>query len=531
MTSGTLNTGNHLTLKSTSITNTAVVDIVTGTITGKVTVERYIPQGNRAFRDLGAEVAISGSILNNWQEGGNSPAGYGIYITGVKGASPGGVDASSGLDMTLTGNPSLYIYGAGSWPSITKTKTNSLNPYMGYRVLIRGDRTYNIYATNPASMVNATTLRTTGNLVTGNVVYNTTNVSSSVFTTTAAKLISGIDNYSFVANPYACPIDWEAVYANTGTTNLTASYWYFDPTFMSNGYATYVTYNAVSHVNSNHPTSKLDKYIQPGMAFFVQNSSSSNPTLSIIESNKAPNSTKTAVYGVSAAPNYLQVSLWKNIKGVNTNIDGAVAVFNTNFTKVIGNKDSKKLANGGENLYITQSNTDLSIAGLPMPTVNDEIALQLTQLIANTEYQLKVDATNFSVNGIEAYIHDAVNKTDVSATKGLTIIPISNAISNRFSLVFKPATVIASTVMKGTVNIYPNPVTNKVFTLQTTNLVKGTYQLKLMNSQGQEIITSIINHPGGYATNTISTSQLPSGMYMLNLVGEGSSYKTEFIVK
>ena len=172
-----------------------------------------------------------------------------------------------------------------------------------------------------------------------------------------------------------------------------------------------------------------------------------------------------------------------------------------------------------------------SIAGLPMPTVNDEIALQLTQLIANTEYQLKVDATNFSVNGIEAYIHDAVNKTDVSATKGLTIIPISNAISNRFSLVFKPATVIASTVMKGTVNIYPNPVTNKVFTLQTTNLVKGTYQLKLMNSQGQEIITSIINHPGGYATNTISTSQLPSGMYMLNLVGEGSSYKTEFIVK
>ena len=530
VTNGTFSTGNHLTLKSTSITNTAVVGVVSGTITGKVTVERYIPQGNRAFRDLGAEVANSGAILNNWQEGGTYPSGYGIYITGVKGTAPGGVDATTGLDKTQTGNPSLYIYGSGSWPSVTNTRTNSLDPFMGYRASIRGDRTYNIYAPDPGTMVNATTLRATGNLVTGNVVYNTTNVTSSVYTSTAAKLISGLDNYSFVANPYACPIDWEAVYANGGTTNLTASYWYFDPTFMSNGYATYVTYNAVSHVNSNHPTSKLDRYIQPGMAFFVQNSNSSNPTLSITESNKAPNSTKTAVYGVNAAPNYLQVSLWKNINGVKTNIDGAVAVFNNNFTKVIGDKDSKKLTNGGENLFITQSNTDLSIAGLPVPTVNDVIALQLTQLTANTEYQLQVDATDFSANGIETYIHDEVNNTDVSAAKGLTFTPISNAVSNRFSLVFKPATVIASTA-KGMVSVYPNPVINKVFTLQTTNLVKGRYQLRLMNSMGQEVIKSIINHPDGSATNTISTSQLPSGVYILSMVGESGSYKTEVIVK
>ena len=531
VTSGTLNTGNHLTLKSTSIANTAVVGVVSGTITGKVTVERYIPQGNRAFRDLGAEVANSGAILNNWQEGGNSPAGYGIYITGVKGASPGGVDVTTGLDKTQTGNPSLYTYGAGSWPSVTNTRTNSLDPFMGYRASIRGDRTYNIYAPDPGTMINATTLRATGNLVTGNVVYNTTNVASSVYTSTAAKLISGLDNYSFVANPYDCPIDWEAVYANGGTTNLTASYWYFDPTFMSNGYATYVTYNAVSHVNSNHPTSKLDRYIQPGMAFFVQNSSSSNPTLSITESNKAPNSTKTAVYGVSASPNYLQVSLWKNINGVNTNIDGAVAVFNNNFTKVIGDKDSKKLANGGENLYITQSNTDLSIAGLPMPSVNDEIVLNLNQVVAGTNYQLQLDASQFAAAGIEAFIKDKLFNTVVPAFEGISFTPTKDASTyeGRFSIVFKATDVTAANSVKQ-IAVYPNPVTGNLFNIQMGSLEKGTYKVIVVNALGKEVLNNTIQHTAGASVETIHTNTLIPGIYTVTIQGKTTVCHTEMII-
>jgi len=531
VTNGTFSTGNHLTLKSTSITNTAVVGVVSGTITGKVTVERYIPQGNRAFRDLGAEVANSGAILNNWQEGGNSPAGYGIYITGVKGTAPGGVDATTGLDKTQTGSPSLYIYGSGSWPSVTNTRTNSLDPFMGYRASIRGDRTYNIYAPDPGTMVNATTLRSTGNLVTGNVVYNTTNVTSSVYTSTAAKLISGLDNYSFVANPYACPIDWEAVYANGGTTNLTASYWYFDPTFMSNGYATYVTYNAVSHVNSNHPTSKLDRYIQPGMAFFVQNSNSSNPTLSITESNKAPNSTKTAVYGANVTPNYLQVSLWKNISGVKTNIDGAVAVFNTSFTKVISDKDSKKLLNGGENLFITQANTDLSIAGLPMPVVNDEIVLNLNQVVAGTNYQLELDASQYTNAGVEAFIKDKLLNTVVPASEGISFTPTKDVSTyeGRFSIVFKATDVIATGNLKQ-IAVYPNPVTGNLFNIQMGSLDKGTYKVIVVNALGKEVLNTTIQHAAGASVETIHTSTLIPGLYTVTIQGKTTVCHTEMII-
>jgi len=530
--SGILNTGNHLTLKSTSIANTAVVATVGGTINGKVTVERFIPNGLRAFRDLAAIVANAGSMLNNWQEGGNKPVGYGMYITGVKGVAPGGVDVTTGLDKTISGSASLYTYGAGNWPSVINTKNTNLDPFMGYRALIRGDRTYNLYAPDPTTMAGATILRTTGNLVTGNVLYNTTNVTSSIYTSMAAKLVSGVNNFSFVVNPYACPIDWELVSANAGTQNITNSYWYFDPTFMSQGYATYVTYNATPgvQINSNPSKSKLDKYIQPGMAFFIQNSNSSNPSLAITETNKAAASTKTAVFRTEA-PNYIHVSLWKNINGENTNLDGAVAVFNNNFTSLIGDKDSKKLINGGENIFITQSNTDLSIAALPVPAENEEIVLNLSQIVSGTTYQLQVDAKQFTSSGVEVYIKDKLLNTILPVIAGLYFTPTKDLATyqGRFSIVFKKV-IITPAFVKGSVSIYPNPVSNNKLTLQMNNLEKGIYTLRIVNSLGQEFMISSLHCESGIATKTIAVKQLPTGVYTIQLTGKQGTYNTELII-
>ena len=533
VTNGTLNTGNHITLKSTSIANTAVVGPVAGNITGVVTVERYIPQGNRAFRDLAPAVANAGAIYNNWQEKGTNPAGYGMYITGLKAIAPGGVDATTGLDKTFSGNPSLFIYGAGSWPSVTKTKSTNLDPFIGYRASVRGDRTYNIYGSDPVTMVNATTLRTTGNLVIGNVQFTTTNANSNIFTSTAAKLQTGVNNYSFVTNPYACPIDWETVYSNAGTQNVSSSYWYFDPTFMSSGYATYVTYNATPgvQINSNPSKSKLDKYIQPGMAFFVQNSNSSNPALLITEINKAPNSAKTAVFRAES-PNYIHASLWKNINGNNTNIDGAVVVFNNDFTRAIGEKDSKKLMNGAENLFISQSNTDLSIVGLPVPTENEEIKLNLSQLVAGTTYQLQLDANQYTTTGVEAFIKDKLTNTIVPATEGINFTATKDATTfqERFSVIFKAAKV-NPVIVKGAVSIYPNPVSNGKFNLQMSNMEKGTYTVRVINSLGQEVTSSTFNNEASTIAKTIATKGLSTGVYTVQVIGKTGTYTTELIVK
>ena len=520
---GTLNTGGFLTLKSTSIANTAVLGPVTGTITGTATVERFIPQALRTYRDLGTGgVANAGSFFNNWQEGGATTAGKGIYITGKYGASAG-VDATTGFDISRSGQASLYAYGAGNWPAVTNTKTTTIDPYQAYRVFVRGDRNFANFgfAADPSNMYSSTAIRTTGNLVTGNVTFSTAGVANTNYASAATKLVAGNGNYSLIANPYACPIDWEAVYANGANQNISSTYWYFDPTFMSGGFATYVSYNAVSHVTSN-ATSKVNKYIQPGMGFFVQNTGAS-PVLAITEANKAAGSTKTAVYR-TVAPNYLQVSLWKNVNGENTNIDGTVAVFNTEFTKVIGDKDSKKLNNGGENLYITQSNTDLSIAGLPIPTVNDEIALNLSQLVAGTTYQINVDASQFSTNGMDVFIKDKLLNTYVVASEGVSFIATKDAASyqDRFSVVFKKVTV-SPVIVKGSVAIYPNPVSNNKINLQMSNLEKGTYTVRVINNLGQEVMNSTISNESGNTNKTITAKGLTTGVYTLQVTGKSRS--------
>ena len=529
--SGTLNTGNHLTLKSSSISNTAAVDAVGGTINGTTTVERYIPQGHRAFRDLAAPVANAGSFFANWQENGGNNPGCGVYITGIKSATPG-IDVTTGLDKTTLGNHSLFTYNNSTWDSVKNTRATNIDPFMGYRISVRGDR--NIanfgYATDPTNQTYNTTIRTTGNLIYGDVNYSTAGVTNAIYSSTATKLASGNGAYSLLANPYAAPLDWESIYANAGTQNIGSSYWYFDPTFFNNGYATYVTYNSVSHISSNPSGSKVNRYIQSGQAFFIINANNAAPTLAINEGNKVANSTHNAIFK-SVKPNYISVSLCKNVNGTNTSVDGTVAVFNNWFTYEIGDKDSKKLLNIGENVFITAANTDLSIAGLPIPTVDDNIVIQLSQLKVNSTYQLKLDNTEFSVEGLIAYLHDAITHKDVLASDGITFVAEGNTLGNRFSIVFKSNKngILVNSISKN-VSVYPNPVTGKSFALKMNNMEGGNYIVRLFNVKGQEVMRKTLNHTTE-STQNIATQTLPVGVYTVSVEGATSTCTTEIIIQ
>ena len=241
-------------MKSTSDATTAEFDQVVGSakiIDGTkaspytattVTVERYIPNGLRSFRDLGPTVYGAGSIFSNWQENGVYPINYGIYITGKKGnfTLPSSIfDATTGFDLTSTGTSTIYTYKSGVWASLDATlgtKGVSLDPFQGMRVLVRGARNYNLNQQFP-TMKSATTLRATGTLVTGDVTFTTTGTNSVSGATSSYGLTNGSDAYSLIANPYACPIDWYTIYRhNNSSNNLSSSYLYLDPTFLASGY-------------------------------------------------------------------------------------------------------------------------------------------------------------------------------------------------------------------------------------------------------------------------------------------------------
>ncbi len=424
-TAGTITTGGNLTLKSTSVTNTAVVGIVGGTVSGTVTVERFIPGGIRTYRDLGAQVANAGSVYLNWQENGAINNGYGIQITGTQGQTVG-TDASTGLDYSLSGNHSMFTYLNNTWDSVVNTKTTNLSPYQGYRVLVRGDRSGSLQ--QQLQFNTPAIIRAKGNLVTGNVTFS--------------NLSSGVNSYSFVANPYVSPVSWNSVV--TASSGINGSYWYCDPTFTNNGFTTFVAYNGST--SSNPLGSNLDGYLQPGQAFFVKNDAIS-PILRFNEACKVPAQSKTAIFGTTTV-NRIAVGLNKN----GTNVDGAVTAFGSNYSAAVGTEDAIKFPNGGENLAFTVGAKDLCINGTVSPSASDVFPIHLYNLTANTAYSIRLDVSQFSGSGVQAYIKDNVLNTKTLLTGNNTAVSFAtNSIdavnyANRYSIVFGASTLPVSDI-------------------------------------------------------------------------------------
>ena len=108
---------------------------VTGTISGTVNIERYIPKGYAAHRDLGVCVSGAGTLANTWGQ-------------------------SLNFDST-------YTYDANSgWASVGNS--TSLQQYKGYRVLVLGYKAPTFPTSTISNMNSAVTLSYSGTLLTGN---------------------------------------------------------------------------------------------------------------------------------------------------------------------------------------------------------------------------------------------------------------------------------------------------------------------------------------------------------------------------
>ena len=458
VTSGNFNTAGLLTMKSTSIANSAILGVVGGTITGTATVERYIPKGFRAYRDLSASGVYSASnyLYNTWQESGSyANRGYGIFITGILDTivKHNLVDVNTGIDHSLTGNPSAFYY-RGGWDTVKNSKTELLNPYQSYRVLIRGDRSFDldtsgvVMVTGPTqlAMNAATTLRATGNFITGNVTYTTSGVSNTGYSNNIG-LSSSANGYTYVANPYDAPIDFHNIYTNSRLVNISPKYYYLDPTIGSTG--AYVSYNAASDVSSNNAA--YGHLIQAGQGFLIGNTSTS-PSLTITEADKSVLSTsRTAVFGATPSSK-LVINLLKQGIGANSKMDGAIAVFGTQFSNTVGLEDNTKMSNASDNLSIIENGQSLSIDARLPATTSDVLGLGLGQL-SGTTYQLEIDATAYTINGVVPYLNDAYKKTSVALTAGINTIDfivdtkVVATYQNRFSIVFKPTTLAVNSLL------------------------------------------------------------------------------------
>ncbi|MEO8711720.1 MAG: T9SS type A sorting domain-containing protein [Parafilimonas sp.] len=90
---------------------------------------------------------------------------------------------------------------------------------------------------------------------------------------------------------------------------------------------------------------------------------------------------------------------------------------------------------------------------------------------------------------------------------------------------------VAKTIVKSSVNIYPNPVSDKKLNVQFSNLVKGKYVIQLNDMEGKTIMQKEVNISGSQ-TESLYVSSISAGMYSLRVINEKgeSIYNNKVIV-
>lgn len=517
---GSLNANNNLTLLSTATSSAVIAPVAVGSsITGKVTVQRFIPQGKRAFRFLTPSVTTDDFISNNWQ-----------LATHITGSTTG----ANGFDATGTGNPSLFTYnnqqatGTG-WTPIATTNATNLEATKGYRLLVRGDRNVDINAASLANMNNPITLTATGTVSTGTIAITTS--SNPAMNNTSNTTTNG---YSLIGNPYVNTVDW-----NTLTkTGLTDAYYSWDANMGTAAQrGRYVVYSSAT--GSNNMASSVNQYIQPGQAFFVKNTTLGVAgSITFHETDKQGtnvNPTFFRIFENDLARLDLQV-FETNEMALSTNpIDAAVAVFGGTFSNQLETGDVEKLSTGIENLSFLDSGTSLAIDARPTVGSTDELAVQLQEFQSGKSYTFRSQFGNFDPI-ITPFLFDSylnqytplALQTPTNVTFTTTNDAASYAI-NRFKIVFQNNSLSNPSFNAEHVVVYPNPISNNQFNIALPSYFLGKVVVVVINTIGQEVYAAEQD-----AQNTITIQPsltLAQGIYLVQITNQGNTITKKITIQ
>ena len=517
---GTLNANNNLTLISNATGSAVIAPVASGSnITGKVTVQRYIAQGKRAYRFLTPSVNTDDFISNNWQ--------IETHITG----STTGIN---GFDATGSGSPSLYTYtnsqatGSG-WNAVANTNATNLNAKQGYRILIRGDRSVNIDGASLPIMNIPITLSATGTVLTGDVVFNSSStpvVNNTINTTT--------NGYSLVGNPYVNTLDWNAL----SKAGLTDTYYTWDVnmgTTVQRG--RYVVFS--SSTGSNNMASAVNQFIQPGQAFFIKNNVLGTAgTLTFHETDKTGSANINNFY--RTANNLLtrldlQVYETTELALGTYPIDAAVTVFDNQFTNAIETGDVAKLSSGIENISFLNSATNLTIDARSQVAVTDELLVQLQQFQASKSYTFRTHFNNFDAATtpllVDTYLNQYTALTNNASTDVVftTTTDAASYDTNRFKIVFQNTALGNPDFFAERITLYPNPVTNGQFSIALPNSVTANVTIKIINLIGQTVYQTTTPAQNNISIKT--DKSLPQAVYTVQIENQGKTITKKITAK
>jgi hypothetical protein len=507
-----LTSNGNLTLKSDASGTASIAAIGTsGSITGNVNVERFIPaQANKRYRFLSSPV---NTTVADWRGE--------IFITG------GGVDGqfssvgtnniktANGFDWTLSGAPSLYGYtenlNSGGlntrWVASTNANTDNLIAGKGYRVFIRGDRSNAGVLDNSVTSQSAVTIISTGALNTGNQ------------TLPATYNGVGTDNgWNLVGNPYASTIDWNASSGWT-KTGVSGTIWIYRPST-----------NTYGNWDGSTATNNVTQFISSGQAFFVR--TTATPTLSCTEAVKVA-SAGASIFK-TAEINTLRIGLVKDESNKDETVIRFMEGKNNEFSE---DDDVTKYYNPTVNVS-SFFGTDkyASVNYLKNELTEDKIIPISAWVDEVGNYKMNFTGMNDFTLTKNIFIKDKFLNTitDIEINPSVDFVITSDTNSkgdNRFEIIFtaKGSTNTKEDLLK-TVNtnlsVYPNPAT-EVLNISISNANFKNSEVVVLNISGTEIFkTNMANN-----NTQLNIETLSNGVYFVKVSNQNGFNKTVKFVK
>lgn len=495
---GTTNFGGNSVILQSNAIGTATIGEVSGTLSNatNVTVERYIP-AKRAWRLLTAPLkgTSNNTIAANWQ--GTTNEGLLLF-------SPATFQSQTMTGYATGGNaPNIYQYGTG-WQIIPDLNSEAIfgadaTDTKAYQVFVTGGHG----SSNIATGSQATTLRSTGELITGSVTHPLT-----------------ANTFKLIANPYASPLNTETLVGD----NFGSKAWLLDPTV---GFGAYVTYDGANW--SIPEPSGNDKNIQSGQGFLVR---STGTSFEIQESHKTTGNSNTWFdKNASSATDKIRVLLYKAINNQWQLADGILAVNSTDGNTAVDNTDAGKISNFNESMMFRNGTSNLSIEYRALPQANEVQPIRLTGTAA-TSYELRLFTENYNNSSLVPMLEDTQTGTftTIPTDGSIVSVPFTGVVAtgtnpdNRFRIVYLAA--LSNDVFNAlNVSVYPNPVNEGFLNINLLEAGKATYNL--YNLVGQEVLKGTLMTQNSQLT----LSSLQTGVYILSIEQAGKKHTTKVVIE
>ena len=431
-----LNTGTGgVVLISNAQTTARIADQTNGgsntnnTITGTVTVERYISDLTTRRWHLLNPPVTGQTIFNSWQEGGLTGAeytNYGTYVTN-------GVSAANGFDVlphdAVAPAASIRaISAAGGFSTPANTTTVKPEDAAAWFLFIRSGRpsaSYNSALTGP------TVLRNTGNIRQNG---------------TFGDAVAAGAGCAPARNPFSSPVNlltatipgnkiyvWDPGYGGT-----LGGYRLYDKSYDGINYRTFSSGGAFPSVMNN---------LQSGQAFYVPQSATPGST-AFKETDKTTSNNNILRLTNNSNINSSIIIRAKSMdtQGNYTERDVTAALFNDNYDNgLVYGEDIQKPGNFNENLSLFRGGQWIAIEKRMQPQANDTLFIQFWK--TNTQpYRFEIEAEGLESN-VQAFLVDNYLQTQTPInTAGISIYDFAsngaNNDLNRFNIVFKPAAIL-----------------------------------------------------------------------------------------